>query len=369
MRRRFLLLWIALLLWPFGTFSPEAASIFVADRNPDFTIIVIDGEITFGDDERFEGIALSENKAIVILSSPGGLADPALRIGRTIRLRSFVTAVRQGSDCASACGIIWLGGVKRIVMAGGRVGFHAAYRRQNGAFYESGKSNALVGAYLNQLGLTPTAIGYLTETSPDSMGWLTEEAASILGIEAVFETRSASGSPQKPNDPKPEEESGAASPVTNSRDFVRIAGRDIYGFDLDGKSPGARSAEECESRCRQDHECKAYSYNSRRKQCFLKHGGDLVLWNKEVAAGYLPEIETSLRMAKIAVFSGTNLKGEEYRYKLDSKTEECVSLCEADNRCSGFTFSRKQQGRCSLRRGKLKRESREGILAGVKTRE
>jgi hypothetical protein len=66
---------------------------------------------------------------------------------------------------------------------GSTVGFHAAYR-------ETGRrtpvadsvGNALVGAYLNQLGLSATAIAYITEPDPTDIRWLTFSDAAKIGI-------------------------------------------------------------------------------------------------------------------------------------------------------------------------------------------
>ena len=42
--------------------------------------------------------------------------------------------------------------------------------------------SAIVGGYLNQLGLSSAAIGYINEASPDEIRWLTPEDADRLGI-------------------------------------------------------------------------------------------------------------------------------------------------------------------------------------------
>jgi hypothetical protein len=39
-----------------------------------------------------------------------------------------------------------------------KIGFHAAYRLENGAAIETGVGNALLGAYLSNLGLLEQAI-------------------------------------------------------------------------------------------------------------------------------------------------------------------------------------------------------------------
>ena len=61
------------------------------------------------------------------------------------------------------------------------IGFHAAYLKDTGQ--ESGVGNALVGAYLNQIGLSESAIFYVTQSPPTSMTLLTLADAKRFGID------------------------------------------------------------------------------------------------------------------------------------------------------------------------------------------
>jgi hypothetical protein len=66
-----------------------------------------------------------------------------------------------------------------------RIGFHAAY---NTGGQETGVGNALVGAYLNKIGLPYAAVIYITKASPDSMTWLSVADAEKSGIEVEVST-------------------------------------------------------------------------------------------------------------------------------------------------------------------------------------
>jgi ATP-dependent protease ClpP protease subunit len=69
-------------------------------------------------------------KRQVILDSRGGHVFASIQIGRIIRARGYTTQLVVGTDaCHSACGIIFIGGVKRIVnessfIGSARIGFH-----------------------------------------------------------------------------------------------------------------------------------------------------------------------------------------------------------------------------------------------------
>jgi hypothetical protein len=137
------------------------------------------------DGQRFADAIKGVQKAIVLLTSNGGDLDSGLAIGRAIRNNNFTTGVPDGAQCASACALAWLGGTTRYMARGGRIGFHAAYVEGQGGPRESGVGNALVGAYLNGLGLAEKAVIYMTSPAPNDIHWLTVEEARTIGIEVA----------------------------------------------------------------------------------------------------------------------------------------------------------------------------------------
>jgi hypothetical protein len=146
------------------------------------TFISISGELLVGDDERFRQLANATAQATVLLEGPGGLSDVGISIGRTIHGRGFSTAVGADSVCASACGLIWLAGSERFMRPTSLIGFHAIYRSPDGTPQVSSDGNALVGAYLRELGFDDGLIVYVTQAPPTSMQWLTFNDATRLGL-------------------------------------------------------------------------------------------------------------------------------------------------------------------------------------------
>jgi hypothetical protein len=116
-------------------------------------------------------------------------------------LRGFATAVAPGTLCASACALTWLAGSPRYFDITSKLGFHAAYQVVDGKATESGVGNALVGAYLNQIGLPDNAIVYVTSAPPEGIEWLTPQTASKVGIE--FAALNATASPAVTTATKP----------------------------------------------------------------------------------------------------------------------------------------------------------------------
>jgi hypothetical protein len=63
--------------------------------------------------ESFPSNACTEK--IVNLNSRGGNGLVAENVGRLIRLNDYKTQVSLGSECSSACGFIFIGGIERII--------------------------------------------------------------------------------------------------------------------------------------------------------------------------------------------------------------------------------------------------------------
>jgi len=109
-----------------------------------------------------------------------------MAIGCIIRARGFNTYVDRNDTCFSACGLIWLAGVKRYASASGAIGFHDVCAIDKGVSQVSASGNALAGAYMSRLGLSDIAIDHLTAADPDERRLLTFRDAAVLGIEEIL---------------------------------------------------------------------------------------------------------------------------------------------------------------------------------------
>lgn len=164
----------------------HARSADIEYQSGDINLISIDGEIKLGDGQKFEAITPDPTKkTAVLLASRGGNIVAALTIGETIHNLGYATIVPDGQICASACGLIWLGGSVRMVSETARIGFHAAYVGDGPNVETSGSGNAMVGAYLARLGLSYRAIAFLTSAPPANMEWLHPDQARDIGIDFV----------------------------------------------------------------------------------------------------------------------------------------------------------------------------------------
>jgi hypothetical protein len=163
----------------------RAATIEVKSSDGPMALVIVEGDLELTDIATFRDKVAPLAKATVAFRSDGGSLLAGIRIGMLIRVRGFNTVVPDAAQCASACAVAWLGGARRFLGTGARVGFHAAYVQKGGATTESGPGNAVLGAYLDQLGLPEDAIVYITQASPSSMKWPSMEEAAQHGIDVA----------------------------------------------------------------------------------------------------------------------------------------------------------------------------------------
>jgi hypothetical protein len=161
--------------------SARAADISVRPPGADgLPLVIVSGTIAPSDGEAFAQKVASLTKAIVGFHSPGGHLVSGIAIGETIHAKKFSTYVPTNAWCASACAIAWLAGQTRFMGPGARIGFHAAFSAATGQV--TGVGNALMGAYLNKIGLPSRAVIYISKASPNSMTWLDAKEATQEGI-------------------------------------------------------------------------------------------------------------------------------------------------------------------------------------------
>jgi hypothetical protein len=155
-------------------------------------IILIKG--VFSKDDKFADIATfqtiasaQKNGAVIFLDSQGGSTWSAMHIGKIIRKRGFSTAVANDAQCASSCALIWLAGKERFMGHATRLGFHAARApdKPNEPPAVSSAGNAMVGAYMYEMGITDLkTIALLTSAQPQNMTWLILSDMERLKIDA-----------------------------------------------------------------------------------------------------------------------------------------------------------------------------------------
>ena len=128
------------------------------------------GDIEAGFFERFK-VALSDNPNIeeIALGSGGGSVQDALLAGYEIRRLGLTTTLY--GNCYSACPLVFMGGIKRILWASPhRLGFHQIYRGSGVAVPPDDPIYSLTEQYLSDMGVNSyVVILWMFSTTPDEM--------------------------------------------------------------------------------------------------------------------------------------------------------------------------------------------------------
>jgi hypothetical protein len=176
----------------------HAATISVQSAGPDKpALVAVQGTLEAADGQRFFATIAPLTAAMIRFQSDGGSLVTGIQIGEIIRLKNFHTLVPAATRCASACALAWLGGTQRFMGPGARIGLHAASDPKSGRV--TGIGNALLGAYLNRVGLPYSAVIYIAQAAPDSVTWLSLADAKRLGIEVTL-LNSTTGSLESPSE-------------------------------------------------------------------------------------------------------------------------------------------------------------------------
>ena len=73
---------------PIFSFAAEFSKSASRDGDPDVILVV--GQLSFGDEKQFVNAALNSENAIVVFQSPGGNLFAGIEIGKAIRLKGFL---------------------------------------------------------------------------------------------------------------------------------------------------------------------------------------------------------------------------------------------------------------------------------------
>jgi hypothetical protein len=163
--------------------AANAANFYATPRWLGGTIIHIDGDINFGDEQRFERIVSQypSNTTIVEPNSFGGNVKAALLIGAIIEERGLSTWISSNDTCNSACPWIWFAGRHSTIERDATMCFHQPSDPR------TGKVNPeivwIIVEYLKHLGLTDFQARSLVNAAvPESARCATEWWAYRLGF-------------------------------------------------------------------------------------------------------------------------------------------------------------------------------------------
>ena len=150
--------------------------LFLASEQPnaEFKIdgakLTVYGDINVGFFESLRDVLdLNPSVEQVSLGSGGGSVRDALLAGYEIRLRGLVTTLH--GNCLSACPLVFMGGVERVLWASPhRLGFHQIYTGDGNALSENDPIYLLTTRYLADMGIRPDdVISWMLSARPSEM--------------------------------------------------------------------------------------------------------------------------------------------------------------------------------------------------------
>ncbi|MET0867573.1 MAG: hypothetical protein ABWY35_05685 [Pseudorhodoplanes sp.] len=160
------------------------------------------GTIDPGSAERFSAEIEKRGAYVktVVLHSPGGSVQDAIKIGRMIRDRKFNTEVGDGAYCASSCPLIFAAGVERTAATKAAIGVHQIFAATNipGAGAAEGMNSAQrISAecqrYLREMGVDSQVWVYAMETPKDELFYFKPDELISLKLA----TRQNAGGPDE----------------------------------------------------------------------------------------------------------------------------------------------------------------------------
>lgn len=140
---------------------------------------------------------------MIILDSNGGDVQAAMKAGDFIRSKKFQANVGfDASSCASACVLLFLGGVSRS--SDGKIGLHRPYSENIITSESEAKAtydgiNRQIRQYLNRMNIPEGLLNIMNTVPPTEIKWMTERSNSnqlkelfIVGSDPVWEEQNDS---------------------------------------------------------------------------------------------------------------------------------------------------------------------------------
>jgi hypothetical protein len=151
-----------------------------------------------------------------IIDSPGGDLFEAEKIANIVREAEVQVVVPSGSQCSSACFLIFAAAVRRYVAPDALIGVHSARETDSGQETVGSKAATMDFARLARaLDVPPAIVGKIVSTEPGRMEWLTPADLSLMNVVVLTES-----SPEaKPLPPS------AGSSWNSSGEWVQIYSR------------------------------------------------------------------------------------------------------------------------------------------------
>ena len=361
-------------------------------------VLFMVGEIRDGDSFELRRAMRDQTIDLVVTASPGGSVYEGLQMAAIIHDNEIGTYVPESVSCESSCANVFLGGFRRMVV--GDLGVHQFY--SSGAGSEVSEPKALTTAkiqyttsdiigIMNQFATPPfvyekmfgtVEIYYFKVSEKPRLNNNVEDETFLDRLAAVdaFIAGNPSIVARKPVDQVP---SGMAAAPTRTPgsdgtvapsqpatvEWERMAGVDFFGMDIWPTGHRNVGIDQCDSICRSDPNCAAWSYVVETRWCWPKSG----VSNISIAAGTISMVVNGRRIAPgildrpFLEVTGKDILGYDIFPKglKDTTLEQCRAACEFSSSCRAFTWLTKKNW-CFPKFGVATLRDQLGVISGVK---
>ena len=195
--------WLLVITIGFTFFSINA---FALDIRHNGNFISLSGEIIPNDFNDFYKATSNKKIVPIYLNSGGGHVEEAIKIGTLIRAKGYETRLAQNATCASACVLIFAGGIIRSADQSSKIGLHMTSSIYNDAttknvtdlieaegknavpyivsFFEASSAKITMRqvAYLLKMGVSLRLLEHSISVHHTDIDWLTKTQSKDFNI-------------------------------------------------------------------------------------------------------------------------------------------------------------------------------------------
>ena len=153
--------------------------------DPPYVGITATGPIVPGDFDRLSAfiktLSQSGRTLSFFVDSPGGNIFEASKIAAFINKSAAAVAIPSGSQCSSACFLLFAAAAHRFMAPDALIGVHSASYDGQENLTSMGITTAFA-RYAADYGVPPAIIGKMVQTEPGRMAWLTPSDLQPMGV-------------------------------------------------------------------------------------------------------------------------------------------------------------------------------------------
>ena len=153
--------------------------------DPPYVGITATGPIVPGDFDRLgafiKTLSQSGRTPSFFVDSPGGNIYEASKIAALINKSAAAVAIPSGSQCSSACFLLFAAAAHRFMAPDALIGVHSASYDGQENLTSMGITTAFA-RYAADYGVPPAILGKMVQTEPGRMAWLTPSDLQSMGV-------------------------------------------------------------------------------------------------------------------------------------------------------------------------------------------